>query len=515
MTRDTRRGPNLLILFPDQFRSGAQGHRLQDPVHTPHIDGLRAEGTDCVRAYSNSPVCSPARAMWHTGRYPFSNGVISNCHSGHTDYGIYLKESERCLSDVLNGVGYDVGYIGKWHLDSPTEPFVSAPEAWDKNVWDTFTPPGPKRHGHSFWYSYGAFNDHLRPHYWRTDGVERIEVPGWSPRHETDVAIDFIRNRNGSQRDCSRPFALTLSWNPPHPPHNQVPAEYLEPYEGRSAAELLKSANVNHRDLPGATARACADVQGYFGAITGIDDQVGRLLACLREEGIEDDTLVVFASDHGEMMGSHGRIQKGSWYEESMAIPFLVKLPGKVPAGGRTDVLLGMPDVMPTLLGLLGLRDEIPSSVEGIDLSPAILGEPFGGSTAEPEALLFVNAMPGLRAVVDWANSGAPSSSPYDPASLAALHANPEQTQHLSALIAANPLGSRGVRSKTHTYVVSREEGQPEVRVLHHLVDDPSELHSSLESDPEAADHHHRLLEALLERAGDPWAASPRVCRVS
>ncbi|QDV05090.1 Arylsulfatase [Planctomycetes bacterium Poly30] len=503
--------PNLLVLFPDQFRAQAQGHRGQDPVHTPNIDRLAAEGTDCVRAYSNSPICSPARAMWQTGRYPFSNGVISNCHSGHARYGIYLKESERCLSDVLSDVGYEVGYIGKWHLDAPTEPFVSAPEAWDGHVWDAFTPPGPKRHGHAFWYSYGGFNDHLRPHYWRDDREDRVEFQGWSARHETDVAIDFLRNPGGTQRDAARPFALTLSWNPPHPPHDQVPEEYLEHYRHCTPRELLRNPNVEGAASPAEIARACASVQGYFGAITGIDDQVGRLLACLREEGLEENTLVVFASDHGEMMGSHGRMQKGSFHEESTGIPFLVRQPGRIPAGRRCEVLLGMPDVMPTLLGLLGLGAEIPASVEGQDLSPALLGEPHGG----PEALLYLNAMPALNSIVDWVHAGAIDSLEFNSARLRALDAEPEQAAHLVALMAGHPTGSRAVRSTTHTYVISRTPGQPEVRQLHCRATDPAELGNSLETEPEAAAHHHELLLALLEKTGDPWAHSPLESPVS
>jgi arylsulfatase A-like enzyme len=280
-----------------------------------------------------------------------------------------------------------------------------------------------------------------------------------------------------------------------------VPEEYLEPYQGCTVQDLLRNPNVDHGRAP----QAGESVKGYFGAISGIDDQVGRLLRCLRDEGLEEDTLVVFASDHGEMMGSHGRMQKSIWHQESMGVPFLLRQPGKIPVGKRCDVLLGMPDVMPTILGLLGLGSHVPGSVEGSDFSPAILGK----DQARPDALLYMNAVPELRAVVEWVEAGTPQSSMYEAATLAALRNDPDDTSKLIALLSQNPIGSRGVRSRTHTYVVTRVPGQPEEHGLYNNATDPSELINCHDDEQDAAEHHRNLLRELLERTNDPWARVP------
>lgn len=124
----------------------------QDPVITPNLDQFASEGIVFTHAVSNSPVCSPYRAMLFSGKYPISNGVVSNCYSATIKNGIELKESERCLSDVLHDAGYNQGYIGKLHLDLPKEEHIPYTEGWrgkpgKSTFWDAYTPPGPRRHG--------------------------------------------------------------------------------------------------------------------------------------------------------------------------------------------------------------------------------------------------------------------------------------------------------------------------------------------------------------------------------
>ena len=120
---------------------------------------------------------------------------------------------------------------------------------------------------------------------------------------------------------------------------------------------------------------ALKSVESYFAAITGIDEQFGRILAILEEEGIAEDTIVVFTSDHGEMMGSHGLMGKDVWYDESLLVPFIIRWPGGI-SPGRDDLLFSAPDIMPTLLGLMGLTESIPSAAEGSNYSQAFLGYP-------------------------------------------------------------------------------------------------------------------------------------------
>jgi arylsulfatase A-like enzyme len=246
--REAPRRPNLLYVFPDQFRPFAMGFMHADPVLTPNLDRFAAQSVVFSNAVSNYPVCSPYRAMLLTGRWPHSTGVTTNCNTGTPN--IFLRPEERCFSDVLAEAGYCAGYIGKWHLDTPTAEdarYGEGPRGGANGVvWDAYTPPGPRRHGFSFWHAYGCCDRHLHPHYWVGDApVSRpTAVEEWSVKHETDVAVDFIANRDGKLRDPEKPFALFVAFNPPHPPYNQVPEAYKARYAGKQPEELLNRPNV-------------------------------------------------------------------------------------------------------------------------------------------------------------------------------------------------------------------------------------------------------------------------------
>lgn len=383
---------NLLVVIADQWRHSALGLLGQDPVQTPHLDGFASESVILSNAVSNYPVCSPYRGMLLSGQYPATNGVTANCNSRTAPKGIGLKSNARCWSDVLADAGYQCGYIGKWHLDPPTNEdalYGEGPQR-DGVVWDCWTPP-ERRHGFDFWYAYGCCNRHLRPHYWVGDAPreEPTQVDRWSAEHETDVAIDFIQGR-----DRTRPFALVLSYNPPHMPFHEVPERYLDHYRTIDPRELLVRPNV-HLDSP-AGRLALTSVGGYFAAITGVDEQVGRLLEMLTLEGLADDTIVVVTSDHGEMMASHGLMDKRVWYDESLLVPFIVRWPGHL-SPRSDDLLLSVPDIYPTLLSLLGLGDLVSDDVQGRDLSAALLGVP---SADRPEAALYFSMD------VDWLGLG-------------------------------------------------------------------------------------------------------------
>ena len=230
----SKRRPNLVLVFPDQMRAAAQGFRRDDPVHTPNLDRFACDSVVLDQAVSNYPVCSPFRAMLMTGQYPPSHGVLRNCNSKSAQSGYALKTDARCWSDVLKDHGYSLGYIGKWHLDAPHPPYVDSYNNQGELKWNEWCPPA-RRHGFDFWHAYGTYDRHLSPHYWTTTMArdERLNVDAWSPQHEADTAIDFICNTEGKHRDPTQPFALVVSMNPPHPPFDQVPDRYLEPYLGR------------------------------------------------------------------------------------------------------------------------------------------------------------------------------------------------------------------------------------------------------------------------------------------
>lgn len=357
--------PNLLLIIADQWRAEALGFVGGDPVHTPNLDALAARSRVLVEATSTYPVCSPCRAMLLSGAYPWVNGVPLNTNSATGPLGVGLRRDIRCWSDVLADEGYALGWVGKWHLDPPDEVDAVVGEGVrdDGKVWDGWTPP-QGRHGFGFWYSYGACDQHLQPHYWTTDApqTEPIRVDEWSPRHEAGIAIEFL---DEAARAEGVPFGLVWSINPPHQPFDEVPTEYLEHTRDLSADELLHRPNVP--DEPALREEAAQAARGYFAAIRGVDEQVGRVLDHLEASGLAADTIVIFTSDHGMQLGSHGLMYKNVPYEESMRVPMLISWPGTLRPGADA-VLMGSAELAPTLLGLLGVAD-VPAHMVGVDLS--------------------------------------------------------------------------------------------------------------------------------------------------
>jgi arylsulfatase A-like enzyme len=449
--------PNLLFVFGDQWRRQAMGFMNQDPVLTPVFDRFAGESLVLDNAVSGRPVCSPYRASLITGRYPISHGVTVNCYRDRP--GNYLRPDGNSVADALSAGGYHTGYIGKWHLDDPARTgYRPDPALYHgrDSKWDAYTPAGPYRMGFDFWYSYGCFNDHLAPHYWTGDDPTPLRIEQWSPEHETDVAIDYIK-----RRDRERPFALFMSWNPPHGPYEKVPERYRDLFRDKDPLDLLNRPNVK---FEGDGKRARTAINNYFAAIAGMDENFGRLLACLEDEKIADDTIVVFTADHGDMMGSHGRLGKTIYYEESNGIPFLIRWPGQVKTG-REGLLLNAPDVMPTLLGLAGAV--IPSTVEGVDYSPLLRGEEMPRPTSA-----FLQLF---------------------------LYQQPVENS-----------GYRGVRTERHKYVVVAQKTERK-RLLFDLESDPYELTPIWRGQG-----HDDLIQRLeaeladwLQRTGDPFIPRP------
>jgi len=465
-----KKHPNLIIVMPDELRQQAVGVTKSDPVITPNIDKFASESLSLTNALSNCPICSPARAMLFTGKYPISNGVIDNCYSAVAEYGIELKESEICLSDVLHDAGYSQGYIGKYHLDLPKVEEAQYTEGWRGNpdkggtLWDAYTPLGKRRHGFDFWYSYGCCDKHLSPHYWKNKaGVsERTDVSEWSVKHETDVAIDYIKNKNDAYRDKAKPFFLMVSHNPPHMPFHDVPEQYKSLYSGKSPSDLLNRPDAD------ATTAALKSVVNYFAAITGIDEHFGRLLKSLEEEGIEEDTIVIFMSDHGELMGSHQRMGKNAWQNEALLIPFILRWKGNI-TPCSDDLFFNMPDIMPTLLSLMGLNRAIPEGVEGTDHS-----EFFLGNTANrPSSGFYLTAQPLF----------------------------PEER--------------RGIKTLKHTFVIIRAKDSGEISyVLHDNINDEYQLKNIADGNPELIKKYKKELLQWLLKTNDPWLQDKEISMV-
>ena len=379
------RQPNLVYVFADQLRYASCGYAGDRRARTPNIDRFAAESIDFRQCVSGSPMCAPYRASLFTGKYSSSTGMVVN--------ELRMNPGHRCLGHVLGEGGYQSAYIGKWHL------FTSEPARHEKDE-NQYVPPGEHRLGFDGFWRVNNFWHRYYEGFEFGDEPVRIPTAGYQPDHQTDLALEWLTHG----RDRERPFALILSYGTPHDPWNEanVPPEYLEMFRDvefpppATYADGSAESWARHldRDWWQRTVKPNLEQwQRVYHAMTAnLDWNFGRLLQGLGRLGLQEDTIVVFTSDHGEMFGAHGRIAKNIFYEEAVRVPFLLRWPGHAPAGAVSDACLNTPDIMPTLLPLLGLP--VPDAVEGSDLSQLVLGRPG----PEPEAAF----LQGMGAVVWW-----------------------------------------------------------------------------------------------------------------
>src|SRR5215510_648655 len=349
--RPASKSPNMLFLFLDQMRGQAMGCMGDPNVKSPNLDRLASEGMLFRNTFANTPVCCPARAVILTGKYAHANGMVVN--------DLRLRESEITLAEILHDAGYRTGFIGKWHLDGGRRI-----PGW--------VPPGPRRQGFEFWAANEVNHNHFDSQYFR-DSEQPIPIKAFEPEVWTDLGIEFLRE---SQKD-GRPFFLTIQMGPPHDPY-RAPEQYMAMYDPvkltlRPNYQADATANPSeHSPYPRTPGRR--EIAAYYAMITAVDDQVGRILKVLGELGMAEDTIVLFSSDHGDMLGSQGlRLKRKPW-EESIRVPGIVRYPRHVKAGQQTDTFLTHVDFGPTLLSLCGVKP--PRWMQGADLSRMILGQP-------------------------------------------------------------------------------------------------------------------------------------------
>jgi len=368
--------PNLVYIFADQLRTQSLGYTGDPKAVTPHIDQLAKQGVNFSNAVSNFPVCAAHRASLFTGKYPSTTGMVIN--------ELRMNPHHRCFGHVLTDNEYETGYIGKWHL-------WANQAGHHREAKNSYIPPEKHEYRlgfNGFWAAYN-FNHHYYEGFYFTDKPQRIQIRGYEPEAQTDMAVRFIN------RHTHKPFALFLSYGPPHPPFTKdnVPESYYNlfknvkfplPETWSDVPDKYMDRNTNTKEWLNYWKPNLPEFQRIYYALTSnLDWNIGRILKALDKAGLSENTIVVFSSDHGEMFGAHGRIQKLIFYEEAARVPFLIRWPGKIPAGLKSNACLGTPDIMPTLLGLMGLP--IPEDVEGMDLSPLAKGQ----KGVEPDAALL------------------------------------------------------------------------------------------------------------------------------
>ena len=372
--------PNVIIIQTDEHNLRTLGcYRDQmspeqafvwgkgNKVDTPHIDSLAKDGVICTNYFASSPVCTPSRASWVSGLYPQATGSPGN--------NMPLKDSVVTFAEVLRKRGYATSYLGKWHLDGNAKP------GW-----------GPAR---KFGFSDNRFmfnRGHWKKFELTEDGPQVASRKKGQPSYDLDgadeksFATDWLVDRTLDilERDKKKPFCLMLALPDPHGP-NTVRAPYDTMYDHLTFKQpvTMRKVLAALQNRPGWVTGGSNGVKKlsqstlskYFGMVRCIDDNVGKILRFLEENKLAENTIVVFTSDHGDMMCEHCRMNKGLPYKTSVGIPFVLRYPAKVPAGKVIHTAYTTVDFFPTLMGLMGIRKGLPD-FHGLDASGDFTSSP-------------------------------------------------------------------------------------------------------------------------------------------
>lgn len=422
---DTQKRPNILLITSDQQHWSTLGV-INPKIRTPNLDRLAREGTRFTRAYCNNPVCSPSRSTIITGQYPSWHGCWT--------IGVKLPEDVPTVGDVFQKNGYRTALIGKAHF----QPLASEPpeqESWecqprlrDLEFWRNFTGP---------WYGFEhvevarnhADETHVGQHYalwmeengltnWRDyfqEWPRKTDAAGkyWEAgrQHSWDLPAKFHYTTWTAERsiaaieryaESDEPFFLWTSFHDPHPPY-LVPEPYASMYDpddmepgtlqADEMAKMPPPHQLTQEERPDFSAyretphgnhgyhshrhnkdALKKNMAVYYGMVTFMDEQIGRILDRLDELGIADSTLIVFSTDHGHFLGHHGLIAKGAFhYEDLLRLPFLARWPGQIPAGQVSDSLQALIDLPETFLDACGIA--IPGQMQGVSQLPVWTGE--------------------------------------------------------------------------------------------------------------------------------------------
>jgi arylsulfatase A-like enzyme len=348
----SRKPPNLLFVFSDQHTYDFLGCYGNDQVISPNIDRLAEKGLRFNHCISSSPTCTPYRSMLMTGKHTLHNGGFVNDRPLIPGHG-------KKFAEVLRDAGYSTAYVGKWHLYGGDR--------------DRPIPPGEMRYGFDELFLTNNCHVDFRPgkcFYWN-EAEEKEYFDEWEVYGQTRQALAYL----DEQKDADRPFALFVSWHPPHD-WGKFRGEDGEMHYRYGSLDELMAYYVRDsiRVRPGMenTADLRRMYHGHFAMITGVDKAFGWLMDKLEEIGAEDNTLVVFTSDHGDMLEFAGAtVPKQYPHDYSLRVPYIMRWPGKIKADQTTDLLFGTMDIMPTVLGLMD--HEVPAECQGKNLAASIL----------------------------------------------------------------------------------------------------------------------------------------------
>ncbi len=333
--------PNIVFVFADEWRAQATGYMGNKEVITPHLDTLASESILFKTAVSGCSVCSPYRGSLLTGQYPLTHGVFYNDKP--------LRESAVTIAKLFKASGYDTGYIGKWHLNGHDKKTA-------RSVGRCSPVPKARRQGFDFWKVRECTHDYNHSYYFDENNDKHF-WEGYDAIAQTREARKYI-----TAHTSKNPFMLFLSWGPPHDPYQTAPEKYRAKFNNHHKITLRPNVPKSDADI------ARKKIAGYYAHIAALDDCIGELIDTIRECGIEENTIFIFTSDHGDMLHSHGKTKKQKPWDESILIPFILHYPALHDKKGKVITTpINTPDIMPTLLGLCGI--DIPDTVEGKDYS--------------------------------------------------------------------------------------------------------------------------------------------------
>lgn len=434
------RSPNILFVFGDQWRGDAVGYAGNPDVRTPHLDALAARSLRMDHCIAGTPVCCPWRASMLTGTHPDRHGVFLND-------GV-LDPAARTFGEHFADAGYDTAWVGKWHVDGHgREAFI----------------PRERQHRFGYWKALECTHDYNRSHYYAANDPTLRTWEGYDAFAQTRDLIDWLAGRGKD-----RPFLAFLSWGPPHNPYPTAPQRYRDRYDP-AAITLPPNVPTQVRE------KAACDLAGYYAHCTALDDCMGWLLAALAEQGLAENTIVVFTADHGDYIGCFGMWEKTGPWEPALRVPMLLHDPrASRTHGQRSQVVYNMVDHLPTLCGLAGLTP--PDTVQGRDLSSHLLA----GTTPACNDALYANYF----RFGTWLGQDAGIEPLY------------------------RCREARGLRTTRYTYV----EDLTGPWLLYDLEADPDQLHNRV-NDPVVAQVQRTLAERLrqkLAEVGDEFLPGER-----
>ncbi|MDQ7947198.1 MAG: sulfatase [Pedobacter sp.] len=336
------KAPNVVYVLVDEWRAQATGYAGDPNAKTPNLDAMARESVNFSNAVSVLPVCTPHRAALLTGRYPQHTGMFLNDAA--------LPESELTMAEIYRKAGYQTAYIGKWHLDGHgRQSYI----------------PKQRRQGFDYWKVLECTHNYNKSKYFANEDTVAKIWPGYDAYAQTADASAYIQQKAAKKQ----PFILVLAIGAPHFPHDTAPENMKRKF---NAATLQLRKNVP----PEMEAEARKEAVGYYAHCAAIDSCIGLLKQAIQKAGITQNTIFVFTSDHGEMLGSHNihpEAKQRPW-DESIKVPFLLHYPAfGANSKKKISVPINTPDILPTLLAICGIQK--PATIEGEDLSGLVTGK--------------------------------------------------------------------------------------------------------------------------------------------